>query len=326
MMIDSALQKDLQNTKNLLAFSAGIDSSALFFILIENNIPFDIALVNYQTRDSSNKEEIHAKTLAKKYNIVCHTIKAPKFTTHFEKSARDFRYNFFETLIKEHGYNRLLTAHQLNDQLEWLLMRFTKGAGTSELVGLEPISQKNKYMLMRPLLKYSKDELLDYLKSNSYPYFVDESNSDEKHERNYFRKQFSDPLISKYREGIGRSFEYIRSDKEKLEKDFELIFSQKELKVIKLHTLITKVKATDIALKKLGYLLSASQRQEVEREKSLVIGGEWAVVLQDNLLYIAPYYTTDMPKKFREECRVLKVPQKIRAYCFKENLNIQDIP
>ena len=27
----------LNNSKNLLAFSAGIDSSALFFILIENN-------------------------------------------------------------------------------------------------------------------------------------------------------------------------------------------------------------------------------------------------------------------------------------------------
>ena len=122
--------------KNLLAFSAGVDSSALFFLLLENNIPFDIALVNYGTRENSNKEEGHAQALAGKYHLTCHTIKAPKFTSHFEKNARDFRYSFFGELIEKYHYDILLTAHQLNDQLEWLLMRLTKGAGTSELIGM----------------------------------------------------------------------------------------------------------------------------------------------------------------------------------------------
>jgi len=316
---------DLRKKKNLLAFSAGIDSSALFFLLLENNISFDIALINYGTREDSDKEEAHAQALADKYNLTCHTIKAPKFTVHFEKNARDFRYHFFEELIKEHHYDTLLTAHQLNDQLEWLLMRLTKGAGTSELIGLESISQRNGYKLIRPLLEQSKEELLNYLQSNDHPYFLDESNSDEKYERNKFRKQFSDPLIAEYQEGIKRSFEYLRKDKEHLEKDFELIYSQKELRVIKLHTFLVKVKAVDLALKELGYLLSASQRQEIEKEKSLVIGGKWAVELQDDTLYIAPYLTTDMPKAFKEKCRVLKVPSKVRAYCFEKNIEILDL-
>lgn len=310
----------LTKSKNLLAFSAGVDSSALFFLLLENNIPFDIALVNYGTRENSNKEEAHAKTLADKYNLTCHTIKAPKFTTHFEKNARDFRYHFFEELIEKHGYDTLLTAHQLNDQLEWLLMRLTKGAGVSELIGLEPVSQRRNYALLRPLLEYSKDELVEYLESHHYPYFIDESNTNEKYERNLFRQNFSDPLMLTYKEGIKRSFDYLRNDKERLEKDFEVIYSQKELRVIKLHKPSAKVKAADLALKELGYLLSASQRKEVEKEDSLVIGGKWAIELQDDLLYIAPYLTTDMPKKFKEECRVLKVPSKIRAYCFHENI------
>ncbi len=308
--------------KNLLAFSAGIDSSALFFILLENNIPFDIALVNYGTRENADKEEVHAKTLAKQYNLTCYTIKAPQFTTHFEKNARDFRYDFFETLINEHKYDTLLTAHQLNDQLEWLLMRLTKGAGTSELIGLEPMSRRNGYMLIRPLLEHSKEELLNYLQSNDHPYFIDESNSDEKYERNKFRKQFSDPLMAEYKEGIKRSFDYLRRDKESLEKDFETIYFQKELRVIKLHALSAKVKAADLALKELGYLLSASQRQEIEKEKSLVIGGKWAIEMQDNILHISPYCTINMPKEFKEKCRVKKIPTKIRSYIFKENINI----
>ncbi len=311
----------LTSKRNLLAFSSGVDSSALFFLLLENNIPFDIALVNYGTRENSDTEEIHAQALADKYNLSCHSIKAPQFTTHFEKNARDFRYDFFETLIKEHSYDTLLTAHQLNDQLEWLLMRLTKGAGTSELIGLEPENQRNGYKLIRPLLEHSKEELLNYLRSNDHPYFIDESNSDEKYERNKFRKQFSDPLMAEYKEGIKRSFDYLRKDKESLEKEFETIYLQKELMVIKLHTPSAKVKAADLALKELGYLLSASQRQEIEKEESLVIGGKWAVEMQDDILYIAPYSTMNMPKEFKEEYRILKIPSKIRPYIFKKNID-----
>ena len=303
-----------------MAFSAGVDSSALFFLLIENNIKFDIAIVDYGVREQSNEEVAHAKALAKKYKLFCHNIKAPLFDTNFEKQARDFRYDFFDSLVIIEGYDNILTAHQLNDQLEWLLMRLTKGAGTSELIGIEPLTQRENYTLMRPLLSYSKNELLGFLKVNSYPYFIDKSNSDEKYERNKFRKQFSDSLMAEYKEGIKRSFDYLRQDKKQLENIFETIHAEKELRIILLHAPIAKVKATDLALKELGYLLSASQRIELAKEDSLVIGGEWAIERKENLLYIAPYLTTNMPKKFKEKCRIAKVPTKMRAYYFKENI------
>lgn len=316
----------LRDKKNLLAFSAGVDSSALFFLLLENHIKFDIAIVNYGTRVNSDKEEAHAKALAKKHKLFCHSIKAPKFDTHFEKQARDFRYEFFESLITIEGYDNLLTAHQLGDQLEWMLMRLTRGAGVSELLGLEPVTKRENYTLLRPLLSHSKDELLDFLNTNQHPYFIDESNTDEKYERNAFRKQFSDPLLTKYAEGIKRSFTYLAKDKERLESGFETVYSEHKLRVIKLHTLESKTKATDLALKELGYLLSASQRQEIAKESALVIGGEWAVAIQNDLLYIAPYCTTEMPKKFKESCRVSNIPSKIRPYIFKENINPFLIP
>lgn len=307
--------------KNLLAFSAGVDSSALLFLLLEHKIPFDIALVNYQTREASDREEAHAKALAEQYGFQCFTLKAPKFENHFESQARAFRYAFFKELIQEHGYETLLTAHQLNDQLEWLLMRLTKGAGVCELVGLEPVSQKENYMLVRPLLQYSKAELLQYLEANRHPYFIDESNVDEKYERNRFRKAFSDDLILEYREGIKRSFDYLRRDKEMLEKGFELLYTAHSLNILKLHTQDAKVKAADMTLKRLGYLLSASQRLEIEKEDNLVIGGEWSIAVQDSLLYIAPYSTVEMPKRFKEACRLLQIPAKVRPYLFEMDID-----
>jgi tRNA(Ile)-lysidine synthase len=319
MILDT---KNIANKKNLLAFSAGIDSSALFFLLLENNIKFDIAIVDYGVREQSKEEVAHAKALAKKHKLFCHHITAPKFESHFEKQARDFRYEFFNSLVTIEGYDNILTAHQLNDQLEWMLMRLSKGAGLSELLGLTPISRRENYTLVRPLLSYSKDELLNYLQTNSYPYFIDESNQDEKYERNKFRKTFSDGLMAEYSEGIKRSFDYLRHDKELLESGFETLVIEKKLHIIKLHTSQAKTKATDLTLKSLGYLLSSSQRKEIEKEDSLVIGGEWAVELKDDLLYIAPYLTDVMPKEFKETCRVSNIPSKVRPYIFKEEINI----
>jgi tRNA(Ile)-lysidine synthase len=319
MILDT---KNLTNKKNLLAFSTGIDSSALFFLLLENNIKFDIAIVDYSVREQSKEEVAHAKALAKKHKLFCHHITAPKFESHFEKKARDFRYEFFNSLVAIEGYDNIITAHQLNDQLEWMLMRLSKGAGLSELLGLTPISRRENYTLVRPLLSYSKDELLNYLQTNSYPYFIDESNQDEKYERNKFRKTFSDGLMAEYSEGIKRSFDYLRHDKELLESGFETLVIEKKLHIIKLHTSQAKTKATDLTLKSLGYLLSSSQRKEIEKEDSLVIGGEWAVALQDDLLYIAPYLTDVMPKEFKETCRISNIPSKVRPYIFKEEINI----
>jgi len=315
----------LREKKNLLAFSAGVDSSALFFLLLEQNIPFDIALVNYNLRENAQKEELHAINLAKKHNLKCYTTQAPSFENNFEKNARDFRYAFFDKLMREHAYDNLLTAHQLNDQLEWFLMRLTKGAGTSELLGLEEISKRKTYQIIRPLLHQSKDELLNYLHQHKYPYFIDESNRDEKYERNRFRKDFSDKLLAEHQEGIKRSFDYLREDKKNLFAGYKEVFHYKKMYILKYQEDYLIIRLVDKYLKILGYLLSGSQRKELKKEPSIVFGGLWAVEIRENTIYIAPYLKTSMPKKFKETCRRVKVPSKIRAYLYQEELSPKEL-
>lgn len=324
--LDTPTLNLLQKSKNLLAFSAGVDSSALFFLLVAHDIKFDIALVNYGTRKQSTQEQAHAKALAKKYKCFCHTINAPTFESNFEANARAFRYGFFDSLIAIEGYDTLLTAHQLDDQLEWLLMRLCKGAGACELIGLEPFTSKKSYTLVRPLLNHTKASLLSYLKSHNHPYFIDESNSDERYERNHFRKVFASPLLEQFSEGIARSITYLRADKQALQHQFETLFEEKSLKIIFLHTPSAKVKATDMALKHLGYLLSASQREEIKTNPSVVIGGVWAVESYQDRVYIAPYRDCVMPKTFKEQCREANIPTKIRPYLFEAKIEIDTLP
>lgn len=315
----------LKTSKNLLAFSAGVDSTALFFLLLEEGISFDIALINYGLRDQAIEEEQYAQHLAKYYGRKAFLKKAPHFDTNFEKNARDFRYAFFDEIMEKHAYDNLLTAHQLNDQLEWFLMRLTKGAGTTELVGLEMISKRKNYRLIRPLLKHPKEELLAYLNKNNHEYFVDESNESDAYERNRFRKDFSNALLKKYGEGIKRSLDYLREDKHFLMGGVRELFHEKEFYLLSIEFEYLRVRVVDQYLKKLGYLLSSNQRERLKEENSLVLGHLWAVEMDEDKIYIAPYHKVNMPKVFKESCRKKKIPSKVRGYLYAEDISLEGI-
>jgi len=93
-VLDNKAVNKLQNAKNLLAFSGGVDSGALFYLLVSCGVSFDLAIVDYGVRRQSILEVEYAKELALQYNKKIFIACAPKFQGSFEKSARDFRYAF----------------------------------------------------------------------------------------------------------------------------------------------------------------------------------------------------------------------------------------
>jgi len=308
---------DINTSKNLLAFSGGIDSSALFFILLENNIDFDISIVNYNQRAQSKDEVIYATQLAHKYNKKCFVSTYPSDLKFSEKDARDYRYAFFKEIITKEKYETLITAHQLNDKLEWFLMQFTKGAGLTELIGMEDESYKDGYKILKPLLSYSKKSLHDYLEENKYKYFIDESNLDEKYKRNYFRHNFSDKLLEQYEIGIKNSFIYLEEDKKSLLLNIDE-FLIKELSIYKYSGDINvAIRIIDKDLKKRGIIISNATRKEIKEKKEIVISHKIAVSIIENKIYLAPFLDVTMDKRFKEKCRKEKIPKNIRAYIFR---------
>ncbi|MEA3354091.1 MAG: tRNA lysidine(34) synthetase TilS [Campylobacterota bacterium] len=304
---------DIKTSKNILAFSAGVDSTALFFILLDNNIPFDIAIVDYGQRPQSKDEVIYATQLAHKYKKKCF-IKQYDKNRFSEKDAREFRYEFFEEIINNNSYDALITAHQLNDKLEWFLMQFTKGAGIHELMGMDKVSEKNGITLLKPLLDYSKNELLYYLKEHKIKYFIDETNKDEKYRRNFFRHNFSDKLLDNFQSGIQKSFEYIQKDRESLlcsiseTRDNELVIFNFN------NDFNIAINIIDKELKKRGVIISKATRDEIIRQKQIVISNKISVAIANGKIYIAPFIKAAMDKKFKERCRVNNIPSNIRSY------------
>jgi len=302
---------ELKGKKNLLAFSAGVDSSALFFLLLQANIPFDMVIVDYGLRAQSKEEVAYAKELAAYHDKILYHDSVTLLESNFEHQARRHRYNFFEKIIHENSFNNLITAHQLNDRLEWFLMQLSKGAGLVEMLGFDEVVQRNGYRLIRPLIHTDKEALLFFLDYHDKRYFIDESNSDEKYKRNHIRANFSETFLKEYKQGVSKSFHYLQKDKEALF-SFELLYHDKELRVLKRGN--SDIRSIDKVLKEMGYLLSAAQKEEILRQRESVICDKIVVALVDGLIFIAPFVRETMDKKFKEKCRTLGIPAKIRPY------------
>ncbi|RLA70623.1 MAG: tRNA lysidine(34) synthetase TilS [Epsilonproteobacteria bacterium] len=316
-MLDLKTLPLLKHGKNLLAFSGGVDSSALFFLLLEAEIPFSIALVNYHTREQSHLEASYAKALAKRFNKECFIYNAHLEKSNFEASARQVRYNFFETLCQQHDYANLITAHQLDDRLEWFLMQFSKGAGLYELIGMQSVETWKEHTLIRPLLQQSKASLLSYLQERNIRYFMDESNQDVRYKRNHFRHEFSTPLLKQYESGIRESFHFLQEDSQGIYFERPNIVTLEKL--FYFHTPDSRrmtLLLIDKTLKIDGFLMRQGDKNRLKKENELVVGRRYSVSITPTFTFISPYESAIMTKPFKEKCRKLQIAPAIRPYLY----------
>jgi len=315
MLIPADLFSSLD--RPLLAFSGGSDSTALFFTLLEAKVSFDIAIVHYGLRTQADEEVAYAQTLAKKHGLSCHLLHAPSIEKNFEYEARKIRYDFFDQLIKEHKYTHLLTGHHLQDRLEWMLMQLCKGAGSAEFLGMRKKEKRTHYTLVRPLLENSKEEIIKYLEEKNIRYFHDESNDDTSYKRNYFRHEIVTKLISKYQEGIKQSFTYLEEDVQTLIKDVEIKEAEELSLFFSTGDRRSDIYHIDKILKSKNYMLSAAQREELKSLNEIVAGRKFLIVLNKGIYYVSPFVKGIMDKEFKEECRNLGIPNKLRPYLFQ---------
>jgi len=315
-MLDEKTLPLLEAGTNLLAFSAGVDSTALFHLLRHENIPFDIAIVNYHTREQSDAEAAHAVALAAQYGKRCFVHDAQPLGGNFEAEARRVRYDFFDTLMASYGYTVLLTAHQLDDRLEWLLMQLCKGAGLPELLGMAPVTQRKGYRLVRPLLATGKSELRAWLDAWGYRYFEDASNTDPRHRRNAFRSRHAGPLLEAHRSGILKSFAYLAEDAENLLPLPRPVIDSEVLMFTGEYARRPLMRAVDRWLKTQGYLLRRGEKERMLTEDELVLGRRYALSITPACTLLTPASHETMPKPFKETCRILGIGTTVRPYLY----------
>ncbi|MEO5967825.1 MAG: tRNA lysidine(34) synthetase TilS [Ferruginibacter sp.] len=181
----------------LLAVSGGIDSMVLCNLIYKSGFNFSIAHCNFQLRgDESLKDAEIVRNIASTYNVKYYQKDFDtqdyilKNKVSIQVAAREIRYKWFDEIISENNYNKLLTAHHADDNVETILMNLAKGSGINGLRGILPVRGN----LCRPLLFASKEQITDYAKANNLLWREDASNSSDKYTRNYFRNKLI-PLL-----------------------------------------------------------------------------------------------------------------------------------
>ena len=178
------------NGKTLLAVSGGVDSMVLLHLYHALKLNFAVAHCNFQLRGTeSDLDEELVANFCKNYNIPCFV---ERFDTmqivetrkvSIQIVARELRYNWFKQICNEFDYQFIATAHHLDDQAETFLINFTRGTGIDGLVG---IPERNENII-RPLLNFSREDILNYATESGVEWREDQSNATTKYLRNKMR-------------------------------------------------------------------------------------------------------------------------------------------
>ncbi|WP_422079977.1 tRNA lysidine(34) synthetase TilS [Ulvibacterium sp.] len=176
----------------LLACSGGVDSMVLAHLCHHATLDFVIGHCNFQLRggESDTDEKFvrnFAFELSKTFFSTCFEtadyVKKNKVSVQI--AARELRYNWFTELMQENDIKILVTAHQADDNLETFLINLSRGTGIDGLTGIPEKTDT----LARPLLPFTRSQILEYARIENVLWREDGSNSDTKYLRNKIRHE-----------------------------------------------------------------------------------------------------------------------------------------
>ncbi|TAF52851.1 MAG: tRNA lysidine(34) synthetase TilS [Sphingobacteriia bacterium] len=186
----------------LLACSGGVDSMVLAHLLLAAQVPFAVAHMNFQLRgEESTRDANFVRAFAAQHQLpfFYHIPPANQSGAGIQEWARDQRYQWLGTLLEAaeaagKPFTTILTAHHADDQLETLLFHFFRGTGWEGLQSLPSFHAANK--VFRPLLPFSRADVLAYAQAHKIAHVEDSSNAEKKYTRNQIRLELM-PCLEK---------------------------------------------------------------------------------------------------------------------------------
>jgi tRNA(Ile)-lysidine synthase len=210
----------------LVAVSGGPDSIAMLSLLAMLASAWRLRLTavhfNYALRRTESDDDEAFVTIFCRERGIPLIVQRPVLTkrrraSSLQARARDARYRAMASLADDLHADRIATGHTANDQAETMLLWMMRGAGLTGLSGMPFIREQR---IIRPLLRTTRDEVLDYLKREGLPFRRDSSNSLGLYRRNRVRHELL-PVIERITPAIvrllERQSELLRADEDYLE-------------------------------------------------------------------------------------------------------------
>lgn len=193
--IAGALQQHLDDRHWVVAFSGGLDSTALLlalsrYVAAHENTPTLTALhVHHGLSVHADAWEAHCLSVCKKMHITCdiQRVSVVSDGQGMEAAARGARYAAFENALRRGG--SLFLGHHQDDQVETFFLRLMRGAGVHGLTGMPAQRPLGNGRLLRPLLPLTREDLRAYVVAAQLDWVEDASNSDLRYDRNYLRQR-----------------------------------------------------------------------------------------------------------------------------------------
>ena len=206
------------NNYVVIGVSAGPDSMCLLDLLQKKTTKIVVCHINHNVRKESIEEEKYITKYCQDKNIILEKTTINNYQeNNFENEARKKRYMFYEEILKKYNSKTLLLAHHGDDLIETILMKISRGSNLEGYAGIKEISNVKNYQIIRPLLKYTKEDIINYNKSNNIKYYNDSSNQSTNYTRNRYRLNIL-PLLKKEDKNIHKK--YLKYSKTLIEYDY----------------------------------------------------------------------------------------------------------
>lgn len=177
----------------LVAFSGGLDSTVLLhqLTLLRDSIAPDLQIramhIHHGLSARADGWVSHCQSICQQWNVPLKVayVQLPAGGLGIEAEARQARYQALtQQLLTD---EILLTAQHLDDQCETLLLSLKRGSGPAGLAAMPERLNFAHTQLLRPLLNISRSELEDWAANYQLSWIEDESNQDDKYDRNFLR-------------------------------------------------------------------------------------------------------------------------------------------
>ncbi|WPX96167.1 tRNA(Ile)-lysidine synthase [Candidatus Bandiella woodruffii] len=193
----SSFQQNLFNTVDIkdvkkiaVALSGGADSMCLTFLLQEvcktNNIEITALTVDHKLRSNSTREANQVFAYMQLHGIrhaILNWEHNNYLANNVQQKAREARYSLLLKYCKENNISHLFVAHNYDDQAESVMLNILRGSGIDGIAGIKRQTKLDDINILRPLLKFTRSQIINFLNAEKIIWFEDASNSNLKFDR-----------------------------------------------------------------------------------------------------------------------------------------------
>jgi len=294
----------------ILAVSGGLDSMVMLALFEKMKFPFEVAHVNYQLRGlESDKDQSFVEDYCGRKGLIMHACKSNLSEYikvnkgNLQQEDRRIRYDFFRNITANSKDSVVVTAHHQDDQLETFWLMLGRSAGMSGLSGMAVLSNS----IYRPLLDFSKNELLEYAIENSIEWREDASNQKNDYQRNLWRNELLPYLhtqIPSLKASVLCLMDCFKKEQVLLDKKVHIVLSKlkksnclnfNDYDQLTTHQLIEIFKSVEIPLLK---LIDLNKIRFSQKGKAITIETVGSNILQiireEDYFYFAPKHQNEV--------------------------------